>query len=91
MKQHARHAGLTQHVFIHSCAVTAEAVRQSRQAVRRARRRYPEARLVVTGCAAHIHTDEFAAMDEVDDVIDNTLKLKAGVYHRLREQQRART
>ena len=87
MKQHARHAGLTQHVFIHSCAVTAEAVRQSRQAVRRARRRYPEARLVVTGCAAHIHTDEFAAMDEVDDVIDNTLKLKAGVYHRLREQQ----
>jgi threonylcarbamoyladenosine tRNA methylthiotransferase MtaB len=62
-------------VVVNSCAVTAEAVRQSRRAVRRLRRDHPEARLLVTGCAATIDPTGFAAMDEVDGVVDNLAKL----------------
>ena len=62
-------------VVVNSCAVTAEAVRQSRRAVRRLRRDHPGARLVVTGCAATIEADAFAAMPEVDAVVVNPAKL----------------
>jgi len=62
-------------VVVNSCAVTAEAVRQSRRAVRRLRRDHPDARLVVTGCAATIEPAMFAAMDEVDAVVPNPAKL----------------
>ena len=62
-------------VVINSCAVTAEAVRQTRQAIRRARRDCPDARLLVTGCAAEIDRDTLAAMPEVDGLIANTAKL----------------
>ena len=62
-------------VVVNSCAVTAEAVRQSRRAVRRLRREHPEARLVVTGCAATIEQDSFAQMPEVDAVVPNAEKL----------------
>jgi threonylcarbamoyladenosine tRNA methylthiotransferase MtaB len=62
-------------VVVNSCAVTAEAVRQSRRAVRRLRRAHPDARLVVTGCAATIAPDDFAAMAEVDAVVANPAKL----------------
>lgn len=62
-------------VVVNSCAVTAEAVRQSRRAVRRLRRENPDARLVVTGCAATIEQDAFAAMPEVDAVVPNEAKL----------------
>ncbi|MFC4255144.1 MiaB/RimO family radical SAM methylthiotransferase [Altererythrobacter xixiisoli] len=62
-------------VVINSCAVTAEAVRQTRQAIRRARRGRPDARLLVTGCAADIERDALAAMPEVDGLIPNTSKL----------------
>lgn len=62
-------------VVVNSCAVTAEAVRQSRRAVRRLRRAHPDARLVVTGCAATIEPDTFAAMGEVDAVVPNPAKL----------------
>ncbi len=62
-------------VVINSCAVTAEAVRQTRQAIRRARARSPHARLLVTGCAADIERDQLAAMPEVDGLIANTGKL----------------
>ena len=61
-------------VVVNSCAVTAEAVRQSRRAVRRLRRSHPHARLVVTGCAATIEPDSFSAMAEVDAVVPNTAK-----------------
>jgi threonylcarbamoyladenosine tRNA methylthiotransferase MtaB len=61
-------------VVVNSCAVTAEAVRQSRRAVRRLRKAYPDARLVVTGCAATIEPDAFAAMAEVDAVVPNPRK-----------------
>lgn len=62
-------------VVVNSCAVTAEAVRQTRQAIRRARRQRPDARLLVTGCAADIEREQIAAMPEVDGLIPNTAKL----------------
>jgi threonylcarbamoyladenosine tRNA methylthiotransferase MtaB len=68
-------AAPTATVVVNSCAVTAEAVRQSRRAVRRLRRDHPQARLLVTGCAATIDPATFAAMDEVDGVIENAAKL----------------
>lgn len=70
--------GLADTVVINSCAVTGEAVRQARQAVRRARREQPGARIVVTGCAAQIEPDGFAAMPEVDLVLGNALKAAPG-------------
>jgi threonylcarbamoyladenosine tRNA methylthiotransferase MtaB len=62
-------------VVINSCAVTAEAVRQTRQAIRRARRERPEARLLVTGCAAEVERDALSKMPEVDGFIANAAKL----------------
>ena len=62
-------------VVINSCAVTAEAVRQTRQAIRRARRARPDARLLVTGCAAEVEREALAAMPEVDGLIANVAKL----------------
>ena len=62
-------------VVVNSCAVTSEAVRQTRQAIRRARRERPQARLIVTGCAADIERDQIAAMPEVDGLIANAAKL----------------
>ncbi|NWG70553.1 MAG: tRNA (N(6)-L-threonylcarbamoyladenosine(37)-C(2))-methylthiotransferase MtaB [Parvularculaceae bacterium] len=75
MKRLAREAGLGRAVIVNSCAVTAEAVRQTRQTIRRARREQPEARIVVTGCAAQIDAAAFAAMPEVDAVVGNDEKL----------------
>ena len=68
-------AGEENLVVVNSCAVTSEAVRQTRQAIRRARRANPDARLLVTGCAAEIERDELAAMPEVDGLIANDAKL----------------
>ncbi|MGB7372874.1 MiaB/RimO family radical SAM methylthiotransferase [Pontixanthobacter sp.] len=62
-------------VVINSCAVTLEAVRQTRQAIRKTRKLRPEARLLVTGCAADIERDQLGAMPEVDGLIANTAKL----------------
>ncbi len=62
-------------VVINSCAVTAEAVRQTRQAIRKARRARPEARLLVTGCAAEVERTAIAAMPEVDGLVPNATKL----------------
>jgi threonylcarbamoyladenosine tRNA methylthiotransferase MtaB len=62
-------------VVVNSCAVTGEAVRQTRQAIRKARRARPDARLIVTGCAADIERDQIAAMPEVDGLIPNDRKL----------------
>jgi len=76
----AAEAGLTDAVLINTCAVTTEAVRQARQAIRRARRERPEAKIVVTGCAAQIDAASFAAMPEVDLVLGNEEKLYARGY-----------
>ncbi len=62
-------------VVVNSCAVTSEAVRQTRQAIRRARRDHPEARLIVTGCAAEIERGAIGVMEEVDGIIANAAKL----------------
>ncbi|NTZ42376.1 MiaB/RimO family radical SAM methylthiotransferase [Altererythrobacter sp. SALINAS58] len=62
-------------IVVNSCAVTAEAVRQTRQAIRRARRARPDARLLVTGCAAEVEREAIAAMPEVDGIIPNGAKL----------------
>lgn len=68
-------------VVVNSCAVTAEAVRQTRQAIRRARRERPQARLLVTGCAAEIERERFAAMPEVDGIVPNAAKLDARAWN----------
>src|SRR3546814_13945145 len=62
-------------VVVNSCAVTSEAVRQTRQAIRKARRTRPDARLLVTGCAAEIEREQLSAMPEVDGLIANAAKL----------------
>lgn len=81
MKREADAAGLGElkdgAIIFNTCAVTAEAVRQARQAIRKARRENPEARIIVTGCAAQTEADNFAAMDEVDLILGNEEKLKS--------------
>jgi threonylcarbamoyladenosine tRNA methylthiotransferase MtaB len=77
MRRAAAGAGLEDVVIVNTCAVTGEAVRQSRQAIRRLRRERPHARIVVTGCAAQTEPATFAAMDEVDRVLGNEEKLTA--------------
>jgi threonylcarbamoyladenosine tRNA methylthiotransferase MtaB len=76
-------AGLDDAIVINSCAVTAEAERQVRQAIRKARREHPEARIVVTGCAAQIDPARYAAMPEVDSVLGNEEKLVLESFRRL--------
>jgi len=80
MRGHARVAGLSNAVIVNTCAVTAEAERQARQAIRRARRDYPAARIIVTGCAAQVDPARYAAMPEVDSVLGNEEKLRAQSY-----------
>ncbi len=72
--------GLTNAVVFNTCAVTGEAVRQARQAIRKARRERPDARIVVTGCAAQIDPAAFAAMPEIDLVLGNAEKSAQGAY-----------
>lgn len=80
MRAEAEKAGLDNAIIINTCAVTAEAVRQAKQAVRKARRDNPQARIIVTGCAAQTEGRSFGDMAEVDLVIGNADKLKAESY-----------
>ena len=80
IRARAAEDGLSNAVVFNTCAVTAEAVRQARQAIRKARRSRPDARLIVTGCAAQIDPDAFAAMGEVDLVLGNAGKAAPGAY-----------
>jgi threonylcarbamoyladenosine tRNA methylthiotransferase MtaB len=82
IRRAAAAAGLTGAVIVNTCAVTAEAERQARQAIRRARRRHPEASIIVTGCAAEISPERYAALPEVDRVLDNSAKLRPQSYRR---------
>ncbi|QEW22671.1 Threonylcarbamoyladenosine tRNA methylthiotransferase MtaB [Marinibacterium anthonyi] len=75
MKALAEEAGVGNAVVINTCAVTSEAVRKARQEIRRLRRENPDARLIVTGCAAQTEPETFAAMAEVDAVIGNAEKM----------------
>jgi threonylcarbamoyladenosine tRNA methylthiotransferase MtaB len=77
MRGHAETAGLSDAIIVNTCAVTGEAERQARQAIRKARRENPQAQIIVTGCAAQIDPQGFAAMTEVDRVLGNEEKLRA--------------
>ena len=76
MRAHAQEAGLKDAIVFNTCAVTAEAERQARQAIRKARRANPDAQIIVTGCAAQVNPDSFAKMPEVSRVIGNMEKLE---------------
>jgi threonylcarbamoyladenosine tRNA methylthiotransferase MtaB len=76
----AERAGLDDTIVINSCAVTNEAVAQARQSIRRLKRERPQARIVVTGCAAQTQPDMFAEMAEVDRVIGNDEKMRSEAW-----------
>ena len=83
MKELAGIAGLGDAVVVNTCAVTAEAVRKARQEIRRLRRAHPGATLIVTGCAAQVEPETFAAMPEVDRVIGNAEKMRPDTWARM--------
>ena len=83
VRDQAASAGMNDAIIFNTCAVTAEAERQARQAIRRARREDPEARIIVTGCAAQIAPETWDAMPEVDHVVGNHDKLTAPVWQSL--------
>lgn len=82
MRKAAETAGMKNAVLVNTCAVTSDAVRQARQQIRRARRENPNARIVVTGCAAQTEPETFARMEEVDLVLGNDLKTRPESYSR---------
>jgi len=87
MRREAENAGLGEleggAIIINTCAVTGEAVRQAKQSIRKARREHPDARIIVTGCAAQTAPRDFSAMDEVDLVLGNEEKLHGHNYRAL--------
>ena len=80
MRARAGEAGLSNAIIFNTCAVTGEAVRQSRQAIRKARRENPNSKIIVTGCAAQTEPQTYAGMPEVDLVLGNAEKLDAKNY-----------
>jgi len=80
VRRHAEAAGLENSIIINSCAVTGEAVRQARQTIRRLKRERPDAKILVTGCAAQTEPDTFAAMGEVDRVLGNVSKTSPDIW-----------
>ena len=83
MRAHAAAAGLDDAVIVNTCAVTAESVRQAAQAIRKLRRDNPQARIIVTGCAAQIEPKRFADMPEVDAVVGNAEKMQPETFYGL--------
>lgn len=84
MRTHAANAGMNDAIIFNTCAVTKEAERQAKQAIRKARRENPNAKIIVTGCASQIDPQGYAQMKEIDQIIGNDLKLKEetwGVRH----------
>ncbi|MFN5382974.1 MAG: tRNA (N(6)-L-threonylcarbamoyladenosine(37)-C(2))-methylthiotransferase MtaB [Alphaproteobacteria bacterium] len=88
IKKSATDAGLTDTVIFNSCAVTSEAERQLRQAIRKEKRNNPNAKLIITGCAAQVNAQKYASMPEVDKVIGNTEKTKTDSYLSLGETEK---
>src|SRR5271163_3806568 len=84
IRHEADTAGLTDTIIINSCAVTNEAVAQARQSIRRLKRERPEARIVVTGCAAQTQAQMFADMSEVDRVVGNDDKMRTHAWREAR-------
>jgi len=87
MRDHAQKAGMQDTIIFNTCAVTAEAERQARQAIRRARRENPSAKIIVTGCSAQVKPEDYARMDEVDMVLGNEEKLHLASFRRKPESQ----
>lgn len=87
MRRHAESAGLNDVVIINTCAVTKEAERQARQAIRKLRREKPQAKIIVTGCAAQIDPDSWAAMPETDILLGNDDKLQPASWQDLAQGQ----
>lgn len=83
MKELSAAAGVDNAVVVNTCAVTSEAVRKARQEIRKLRRENPDAKLIVTGCAAQTEPETFSAMGEVDLVIGNTEKMQAETWNAL--------
>ncbi len=83
MRRHALAAGLGDTVVVHTCAVTAEAERQARQAIRRLRRERPGTRIVVTGCAVQQRPALYVAMPEIDHLVGNAEKLRQETWREL--------
>src|ERR1700759_3600801 len=84
IRREAERAGLADTIVINSCAVTNEAVAQARQQIRRLKRERPDARIVVTGCAAQTQSAMFAGMTEVDRVIGNDDKMRGDAWRATR-------
>src|ERR1700756_5009840 len=80
----AERAGLADAIIINSCAVTNEAVAQARQSIRKLKRERPDARIVVTGCAAQTQSQMFAGMAEVDRVVGNDDKMRSAAWREAR-------
>ena len=85
IRREAERAGLSDTVVVNTCAVTAEAVRQARQTIRALRRERPQAKIVVTGCAAQTEPQTFIAMAAADRVLGNAEKLSAAAWTQARE------
>lgn len=83
MKDLAHKAGVENVFVINTCAVTAEAVRKSKQEIRKHKRQFPEKQIIVTGCAAQIDPESFSGMEEVSAVIGNSEKLSQATWHNL--------
>ena len=83
MKDLAHKAGVENIFVINTCAVTAEAVRKSKQEIRKHKRQFPEKQIIVTGCAAQIDPENFSEMEEVSAVIGNSEKLSQATWHNL--------
>ena len=83
MRELGAESGLEGAVVINTCAVTAEAVRSAKQRIRKLRRENPDARMIVTGCAAQIEPETFADMPEVDIVLGNLEKMQANTWKTL--------
>ncbi|MEM6495912.1 MAG: tRNA (N(6)-L-threonylcarbamoyladenosine(37)-C(2))-methylthiotransferase MtaB [Pseudomonadota bacterium] len=90
IRQNMAVAGLEDAIVVNTCAVTTEAVRQAAQSIRKLRRSNPEAKIVVTGCAAQIEPERFADMIEVDHVIGNAEKLKPETFGLLAQPEAER-
>ena len=86
LRKQAEAAGLNDVVIINTCAVTSEAEKQARQAIRKLRRERPDTQIVVTGCAAQIDPDSWADMAEIDYVVGNADKLTAAPWQQLAEK-----
>ncbi len=87
IRRNATTAGLKNTVIVNTCAVTAEAERQARQAIRRTRRKHPNAHIIVTGCAAQISPSAFSTMPEVDQILGNMEKLDPAYFEVSRRER----